>query len=253
METLKFGKKPAVYDSRTLKMAKYVKELAPPPKSYNIFELICRKLNIYDPSVLYPMDGNDQYGDCVCAAIAHAITTYGGLIGNENIPESRDVVRLYKKLTRCRGDVGLNELQTLKKWRKRPLLKEQILAFTEMSPRDHLSIMHSIHLFGGCFVGMVVQENAIADFQAKRIWTPGSLTGDGHCVYFVAYNENGVMLLTWGGTQLASWEWVDECLDEAYAIIPPEAKNPSFAPGFAFEELMEDLTAVQKINNSLKN
>jgi hypothetical protein len=36
----------------------------------------------------------------------------------------------------------------------------------------------------------------------------------------------------------------DECVDEAYAILPPEAKNPAFAPGFNMAQLQTDLQAV---------
>lgn len=51
-------------------------------------------------------------------------------------------------------------------------------------------------------------------------------------------------MLTWGATQRASWEWWDECVDEAYAILPPEAKDPSYAPGYDLGQLQTDLAAV---------
>jgi hypothetical protein len=51
-------------------------------------------------------------------------------------------------------------------------------------------------------------------------------------VFAVEYDKNGVTVLTWGNTQRATWVWWDECVDEAYAILPPEAENPDFAPGF---------------------
>jgi len=44
--------------------------------------------------------------------------------------------------------------------------------------------------------------------------------------------------------QQATWAWWDECVDEAYAILPPEAEKPGFAPGFDFAQLKADLTAV---------
>ena len=50
-------------------------------------------------------------------------------------------------------------------------------------------------------------------------------------------------VLTWGNTQQGTWAWWDDSVDEAYAIIPPEAKNRQFA-GFDLAQLEDDLNAV---------
>jgi len=63
-------------------------------------------------------------------------------------------------------------------------------------------------------------------------------------VYLVGYDANNVTVLTWGNTQQGSWAWWDECVDEAYAIVPPEAKDPMFAPGFNTQQLIADLNDV---------
>ena len=51
-------------------------------------------------------------------------------------------------------------------------------------------------------------------------------------------------MLTWGNTQQGSWAWWDECVDEAYAILPPEAAHPGFTPAFDVAQLQADLKAV---------
>jgi hypothetical protein len=51
-------------------------------------------------------------------------------------------------------------------------------------------------------------------------------------------------VLTWGNTQQATWAWWDECVDEAYAILPPEAEKSGFAQGFNFAQLKADLNDV---------
>jgi len=51
-------------------------------------------------------------------------------------------------------------------------------------------------------------------------------------------------MLTWGSTQKGTWAWWDECVDEAYAIVPPEAKKAGFAPGFNVQQLLADLNDV---------
>ena len=242
----KFGKRPAIFDPKTLRLSKYVKDLAPPPDSFDNLKVVYDKLKINDPKELFLMDGNDTHGDCVCAAIAHAITIYNGLIGKYNVPDPKDVVNLYDRLEGCKGDVGLNMLKVMKKWRKKSFLGEKILAFAAIDPKDHLSIRHCIHLFGGCLIGFNVQANVITDFDNRIMWTPGTLTGEGHCVDTGAYYIDYVDTLTWGNDQKGNWPWVDETWDEAYAIIPPEAEDPSFAPGFPFAELMDDLKYVTR-------
>jgi hypothetical protein len=77
-----------------------------------------------------------------------------------------------------------------------------------------------------------------------RPWTPGPLINDGHAVFAVAYDQTGLTVLTWGNTQQATWPWWKECGDEAYAILPPEAATPGFAPGFNVAQLQADLAAV---------
>jgi hypothetical protein len=54
----------------------------------------------------------------------------------------------------------------------------------------------------------------------------------------------GVTVLTWGSTQQGTWAWWDECVDEAYGILPPNAQQAGFAPGFGFAQLQADLKQV---------
>jgi hypothetical protein len=49
--------------------------------------------------------------------------------------------------------------------------------------------------------------------------------------------QSFVNVLTWGNTQPGAWAWWDECVDEAYAILPPEASNPGFAAGFNITQI----------------
>ena len=102
----------------------------------------------------------------------------------------------------------------------------------------------AIQLFGGVYLGFQVQQNCVQEFDAHKPWTPGPLTNDGHAVFATGYDQNGVTVLTWGNTQQATWAWWDECVDEAYAILAPEAEKGGFAPGFDFAQLKADLADV---------
>jgi hypothetical protein len=244
MPGYRFGKHPRKADYRTLRFANYLlPDLAAPPASYDVLAQVYKNLNINDPKALFPMDGNDQYGDCTIAALAHADTTFHGLIGKNSILPQATVLKLYFHLTGG-VDSGLNELDVLNYWRQHKVAHDRIIDYVSINPKDHVHVEQAIQLFGGVYLGFQVQANCIQEFDAGQPWTPGPLTNDGHAVYAVAYDNSGVTVLTWGSTQQGTWAWWDECVDEAYAILPPEARNAGFAPGFNFAQLEADLASV---------
>jgi hypothetical protein len=244
MSNYRFGKHAAKHDYRTLRFKNYVTpELQPPPDALNVLTRVYQNLKTSDPTSLFPMDGNDALGDCTIAGLAHAITTYRALTGKKSIMSKTSVVKLYRKLTGGE-DTGLNELDVLNYWRKNVVSGDEILAFASIDPKNHQHVEQAIQLFGGVYLGFQCQQNCVEEFSAKKPWTPGPLTNDGHAVYAVAYDRTGVTVLTWGNTQPGTWAWWDECVDEAYAILPPEAKDPKFAPGFNLAQLQADLSDV---------
>ncbi len=244
MPNYRFGKHPPKQDYRTLQLKKYLTAaLAAPPPSLNILQRVYEKLNISDPTVLFPIDGNDALGDCTIAALAHAVTVFRGLIGKKKIWSQKNVVKLYYHLTGG-VDSGLNELDVLNYWQSHPGSGDKILAYTSIDVKNHTHVQQAIQLFGGVYLGFQVQQNCVEEFQAGQPWTPGPLTADGHAVFAVGYDATDVTVLTWGNTQKGTWAWWDECVDEAYAILPPEAKKADFTPGFDFEQLQADLADV---------
>jgi hypothetical protein len=244
MPNFRFGKHPPKIDYRTLRLGNYLKSSLPaPPASYDVLRTVYDKLHNANPATLFPMDGNDTLGDCTIAALAHAETVYNGLIGKKKILAQQACVKLYMTMT---GgiDSGLSELDVLNHWQSQPVDGDKILAFIAIGVKDHIHIQQAIKLFGGVYLGFQVQENAQEEFAARKPWIPAPLTKDGHAVFAVSYDANGVTVLTWGNTQQATWAWWDECVDEAYAILPPQAKAADFDPGFDFAQLQADLAQV---------
>ena len=244
MPSYRFGKHPPKRDYRTLRFKDYLTAtLAPPPPSLNLLSRVYDGTHTRNPATLFPMDGNDTIGDCTIAALAHAITTYRGMVGLKHIMTKQNVVKLYYHLTGG-VDSGLNELDVLNYWRQNAVDKDEILAFVSIDPKNHTHVEQAMQLFGGVYLGFQVQQNCVQEFDAHQPWTPGPLTNDGHAVYAVGYDQNAVTVLTWGNTQQGTWAWWDECVDEAYAILPPEAHDPKFAPGYNLAQLQTDLGGV---------
>src|SRR5579862_5615058 len=244
MANYRFGKHPPVRDYRTLRFKDYVmKNIAPPPPSVNNLPRVYTATHVNDPTKLFPMDGNDTLGDCTIAAAAHAITVWQAFVKKDTVPSSKAVVKLYYHLTGGQ-DTGLDELNVLNSWHQNGALGEKMLAFVTINPKDHVHIQQAIQLFGGVYLGFQVQQNCVQEFDNHQPWTPGPLTNDGHAVFAVGYDQNNLTVLTWGNTQLATWAWWDECVDEAYAILPVAANKPGFCPGFNVAQLEADLNDV---------
>lgn len=247
MATYRYGKHPTKNDYRSLLLKNYLKpQLSPPPESVDLLAKVYRNLNVSDPSALFPMDNNSKYGDCTIAAVAHAITVYRGLVKQSKIMGVDDVLKVYRHLTGGL-DSGLPELDVLNYWRSVGIASEKIYAFVKVGARDLDHVKQAINLFGGVYLGFQVQENCQEDFEARKPWTPGRLTHDGHAVYAVyavAYDKQYVTVLTWGRDQKATWGWWEACVDEAYAILPPEAETKGFDPGLDFDALKADLKLV---------
>jgi len=240
----RFGKLPPKIDYRTLRFKNYLTEsIAAPPTSYSALTQVYQNLQASDPAQLFPMDGNDVYGDCTIAALAHAQTVYGGLIGTKEIMPALSVERLYFRLTGG-VDSGLVELDVLNYWRRKLVGSDRILAYVSINPKNHAHVQQAIQLFGGVYLGFQVQQNCVQEFDSGQPWTPGKLTNSGHAVFAVAYDQSGVTVLTWGNTHQGTWDWWDECVDEAYAILPLEAEQKGFATGFNYKQLAIDLEYV---------
>jgi hypothetical protein len=244
MANVRFGKHPPKVDYRTLRLGTYLgAALAPPPPAFDTLARVYSNLGTNDPTALFPMDGNDTLGDCTIAALAHAVTTYEGMVRKREIMSKKAVVKLYMHLTGG-VDSGLNELDVLNYWQSTKVEHDKIIAYTAVNPKNHAHVQQAIQLFGGVYIGFQVQQNCVEEFNAHQPWTPGPLTNDGHAVFAVGYDQAGVTVLTWGNTQKGTWAWWDECVDEAYAILPPEALKDGFNPGFNSAQLRADLSAV---------
>src|SRR5437016_223857 len=110
MANYRFGKHPPKVDYRSLRFKSYLTPaVAPPPPAFDVLQRVYQKLDTTDPTKLFPMDGNDSKGDCTIAAVAHAITTYRGIVGQRRIISQTAVIKLYLHLTGGL-DSGLNEL-----------------------------------------------------------------------------------------------------------------------------------------------
>ena len=245
MTSLKFGRKAKRDDrfKRTLSFGDYVSSELAYPVSTNNLGKVYEKLKISNISELFPMDGNDTYGDCTIAGLAHYITLMNGFCSNSVIPSQGDVINLYLTLSGG-ADSGLDMLQVMNYVRQNSFLREKpILAYVEVNPKNLVHMKQAISIFGSLYIGFRVQQNAIKDFRNGKPWTPGVLTNDGHCVLLVDYDATDFTALTWGSTEKGTYGWESECVDEVFCMIPAEAQDIRW-DGFDMAQLQGDLKLV---------
>lgn len=233
MTELKLGKLPATVDKRTIELPDIFKrrELPPVPDIFDVDQTLGLALPM-------PMFANDKWGDCVIASRAHLTLRFEGFEQKKvlRITDEEVLNEYWREQQPCtlkralsdRPDNGLNELESLKAWRKGWKTGGKgynIYAFAGINWRAHLQIMASIYLLGGAMVGVALPVSAQAQTGQSLVWdVDSSSQGEPgswglHAVTLKAYNTIGPIGVTWGALQQMSWSFVDRYFDEAYGIV----------------------------------
>lgn len=241
----KLGKTPPRLDSRTLMLAPYLGAALPAPPPH---------LSYVEKVKDWEMLGNDTAGDCVLAGGAHAIKQWTAYASAQFNPTAAEVIAAYSEFTGYdpsdpSTDQGTNELDFLKAWRKRGFWGHKIEAFAALQPRSDTELKDSIWLFGNAFLGLALPKSIESQGD---VWTvadgpdgePGSLGG--HCTLAVGYSVGGVLMVTWGKIQRATWGWMNKYTDESYAIVSRDwiRANGISPSGFHLASLEADLRKV---------
>lgn len=230
-------------DSRTLELANYVDEakLPPVPATFDLTKNVPK----------WPMYANDRLGDCTCAAAGHMVEAWSAANDDEHTPPESTVVGMYDK-TGDGTDDGRNPTDVLNYWRKHALGggSKPIGPYATVDPHNEAHVKAAIYLFGGVYAAIDLPKTA----QSQPVWdvVGNGKTGDsapgswgGHAVPFEAYDEQGVIPITWGATIDASWGFVKAYAFELFAIISPDwFKSGKTPAGFDLAQLEADVKAL---------
>jgi len=239
----KLGKKPAIFDRRTLKLSAYldIPKLPPLPTESNWFKKVSK----------FNMGGNNQYGTCVVAGAAHMIQTWTANAGrHEVITPDQTIINQYFALTGGQ-DTGLDLLSFLNVWRRKGIFGgEKIGAFVSVNPRKSTQMQYANWLFGGIYLGI---ELPLA-WQGAEVWDVGPMgpigkyesgSWGGHCVAAGQASPTGYVVSTWGTKKLITAAGMMYA-DEAYAIIDLSwfDVNHKTPTGLSWKDLMSDLAKI---------
>ncbi|MEZ0090105.1 hypothetical protein [Streptacidiphilus sp. EB129] len=197
----------------------------------------------------WPMDGNDQYGDCTMAAAAHLIQSWNAQTKEQDpVPTAQQVVDQYFTLSGGQ-DSGLAESDVLKAWQTGGLWGNQVVAYAPVNVHALTAIRQTIALFGGVYAGIQVPSNAQQQFQAGQPWTldPGwqsqPIEG-GHAIPLLGYDADWLYVITWGAVQKVAWDWWSTYSDEAWAVLAQQYREAGTVNGIDLATLTADLKGV---------
>jgi hypothetical protein len=240
------GKRPTRVDPRTLRFSKYVKKraLPPPPASLD-----------YGTKVkAWGMMANDTVGCCTTAAAGHQIQTWTSQASRLVTVSDKSVLAAYSAVTAYDPkdpdtDQGAYEIDALNFWRKKGVGGRRILAYAGLDFQQPLQVRQAAYVFGGAYIGLALPLTAQA--QTGGLWdvtgpaqgeaAPGSWGG--HAVNVVAYDRDGLAVVTWGQIQWMTWGFWARYCDEAYCIISLDwlGKGGKSPPGFNLVGLVSDI------------
>jgi hypothetical protein len=240
---LELGKLPATRLAGVSTLGEYTEgKLPAPPES----------VKVPGDAADYPMDGNDQWGDCTIAGIAHLLAAWDILVDTKSIavPDAAACVSLYEQLTGSSTPPGpgLNETTLLAQWRTQGLFGNEIDAYAPVDYKNIVELHQAIAFYGAAYLGIVCPESAQQQFQDNQPWTyvAGSPVEGGHCIVALGYTPTALLCATWGGIAEVTYPFLAHYLDESFAIISPEYADAKQTPKLDLAALKQDLDNLQK-------
>lgn len=194
----------------------------------------------------FPMDGNDQYGDCTMAAAAHLIQAWNAETGIQMpVPTEPDVIAQYLKLSGGQ-DTGLVESQVLQGWLGSGLWENKIVAYAPVNVHSLDAIKQAVAYFGGVYVGIQVPGNAQQQFEKQQPWIleqgwQSQQIEGGHAIPILGYDDQYMYCVTWGAVQPMSWDWWSIYGDEAWVVLSEEFDKAGKFNGIDVAALRSDI------------
>lgn len=253
------GKKPGVVkDARTLRFTDFFDRKVLPTAPEQSYVGKSEDVRMY---------GNDRYGDCTCAAIAHSVDLRERTARQDDIQlETKEVLYVYSKVTGFdpddpSTDNGAYMLDVLN-WVRRYGMGAQadgsphrLVAFAEIDPKSPREWRLASHLFGGVYWGCNLPLTAADQLDAgNRYWRVDTDAGNraepgswgGHAMHSSGYSEGSIVTTTWDQRLRVTWEFLAEYCDEAYITISEDylREGGKTREGFDLEQLVNAVEEV---------
>ena len=244
---VKLGKLAARHDARTSSLlATYLtSQLPAPPPALDYSQ---RRF------AAWPMYLNDKVGDCTCAAAGHMIEVWTSLAQKATVAVPDAAIP-----QGVRSGERLQSEERHERQRRRRARRAEVLASLgvrlaqDQRLRRGRAGQPSPHPASARPVRWCLHRGSAPDLRAGSVGLDGARgrpdTGPGapgswggHAVNVVAYDTQGLTVITWGAPLRMTWTFWNTYCDEAYALLSKDfvSKATKKAPvGFLFSELIE--------------
>jgi len=250
---LKYGKLAPKFNKKTLSFAKFLTPdaplIEPPSKVFLEYKIPPDTIGMY---------GNDQYGDCVFAGIAHWLMLITAHTGKMIVPELSDVLAMYERVcpgfdpTTDANDNGAAVTDGLNDWMVNGLCGHKIDGWAAIDPKNLIHRRLGLFMFLGVGVGIQCPALAQQQFLAGQTWDvaadDGGIEG-GHFIFESGEGSDGHNYETWGkGDQKGTNAWDATYTDESYIVLTHDLVESASAKtpfGFDYPALQNALTAMR--------
>lgn len=194
----------------------------------------------------WQMLGNDRYGDCTFAGIAHAQIAVANVLGVNDPPiTDQQVINVYLAYSNGQ-DQGAVEADLLKFWQNNIIFNGKTVAYAPTDVADQLELKSVIHAYGLAYIGIKVPAVCQEQFRSHQPWELTGTAADnniigGHCIILVGYDEKYFYGITWGAVQAIEWTWLQAYMDESWAVITPEIVTKGEYEGLRLVDLLTDI------------
>ncbi len=208
------------------------------------------------PDLSFPMDDNDQWGDCVVAGWDHCRQVVTQLLTGTGLNYTKDQILAFYRTQNpdfdpsgspstngpgSSADGGM-EIQTFLEYLH---AQGDILGFARVDPQVEADVKAAIYLG----LGIVIGVNLDVAQQTQDVWkhVADSAPWGGHCVVWVGYTgrPDDDACVTWGHLLDMTKSFVTHQCDEAWFVITQaHLDNPNFRAGFDLAKFADAYTAI---------
>lgn len=201
------------------------------------------------------MLGNDKYGNCAWAGAAHETMLLNAEAGKTVEFTTEDVLSDYASTgfvpATGANDNGTDLLQMAEYRRTTGIIdaagiRHRIAAYLAFDPTNPDQLAIATFFFTACGVASIVMDDADDLFDEGKPWTSdGTPSNEGHYTPCIQRKSGLWQLVTWGGDQMATPDYMEKEAYQGIAFVSIEMMvNGKDLDGFGLNELQQDLNAL---------